>query len=90
MLELPYPGHQIVDNSGTIPLMLSHYEFSWHSDTKSPRSAVVTIGQELAAQRVFAHKDDTRVFKDLLAPEDFLPQMRRKYNTSIISMNNPR
>ena len=35
VLQFQYPGHQIVDNSGTVPLMLSHYEFVWHSGKKA-------------------------------------------------------
>ena len=72
VLQFQYPGHQIVDNSGTVPLMLSHYEFVWHSGKKPPMNAVVTIGEELPPRKVFSHKDDATVFKDRLAPEGFI------------------
>jgi hypothetical protein len=72
VLQLQYPGHQIVSNSGTMPLMLSHYEFRWHFQNKPMISAVVNIGKEIPPKEALSNQDDSKIFKDRLSPEAFV------------------
>lgn len=52
VLQLQYPGYQIFDNSGTIPIMLSHFELYWHG-----QNTPVIIGTQLEAKQMYYHAD---------------------------------
>jgi hypothetical protein len=53
ILQLQYPGYQIFDNSGTIPILLSHLQLSWPGG-----DATVIVGQRLAPNEMFYKADD--------------------------------
>jgi hypothetical protein len=73
VLELQYPGRQIVNNSGTMPLMLSHYQFLWSVNANTePVTTIVTIGKEIEPNKVLSYKDDVELFKERLAPDGFV------------------
>ena len=52
VLQLQSPGYQIFDNSGTIPIMLSHFELYWHG-----QNTPVIIGTQLEAKQMYYHAD---------------------------------
>jgi hypothetical protein len=52
ILQLQYPGYQIFDNSGTIPILLSHLELYWHGG-----NTTVIVGQSLAPKQMFYKAD---------------------------------
>ena len=52
VLQLQYPGYQIFDNSGTIPIMLSHFELYWRGQNKP-----IIIGAQLEPKQMYYHAD---------------------------------
>lgn len=55
---MQYPGYQIFDNSGTIPIMLSHFELVWHGQTQP-----VIIGAQLEPKQMYYHADSLDVLR---------------------------
>lgn len=53
VLQLQYPGYQIFDNSGTVPILLSHLELYWPGG-----STTVIVGQQLAPKQMYYKADD--------------------------------
>jgi hypothetical protein len=52
VLQLQYPGYQIFDNAGTIPIMLSHFELYWRG-----QNTPVIIGVQLEPKQMYYHAD---------------------------------
>jgi hypothetical protein len=57
VLQLQYPGHQLYNNSGTIPIFLSHLEFYWKG---GGYSTVFIGGKALDAKEMYYNSDDMR------------------------------
>jgi hypothetical protein len=53
VLQLQYPGYQIFDNSGTVPILVSHLELYWPGG-----STTVIVGQQLAPKQMYYKADD--------------------------------
>lgn len=53
VLQLQYPGYQVFDNSGTVPILLSHLDLRWRDGGR----AIYGIGQQLPPQQMYYKTD---------------------------------
>jgi hypothetical protein len=61
VLQLQYPGHQLYNNSGTIPIFLSYLEFYWKG---GGYSNVFIGGKALDTKEMYYHSDDMKKLED--------------------------
>ena len=101
VLQLQYPGYQIFDNSGTVPILVSHIEFYWHGG-----NTTVVVGQQLAPKQMYYKANDLDKLKAaypsaglvanasgdgtaLLPKATPFPFMNKCYSMVFFSMNTP-
>jgi hypothetical protein len=69
ILQLQYPGHQLYDNSGTTPILLSYLEFYWKG---GGYSAVIVGGKALEAKQMYYNNDDVSKLENVSPKPTFL------------------
>jgi hypothetical protein len=101
VLQFQYPGYQIFDNSGTVPILVSHLELFWQGG-----STTVIVGQQLAPKQMYYKTDDLDKMRStnpsasfvvnasgdgtaLLPKASAFPYMDKCYSLVFFSMNTP-